>query len=350
MRVGSLFSGYGGLDMAVGGELAWYSEIEPAAMRVMEANHPGVPNLGDITKIDWQEVPPVDVITGGYPCQPFSNAGKRKGKNDERHLWPYVRTAIRELRPRFAFLENVRGHLSLGFADVLGDCAADGLSARWITLRAADAGAPHNRARLFFTISDADCMARPPSSSFRGRSEALARSESQQRIKRSDSDSASDSNSASGEAWRDSGSHGGRIRLKSLGYSPSFADSDRERHGSRQGSEKMAGIDSENAGIAWERERSWQESGAGGFINFGQYEPAIRRWESIVGRSAPDPVIRREDRKRLNPVFVEWMMGLPAGWVTGHGLSISQELKMLGNGVVPQQAALALEMLVSYEI
>ncbi len=79
MKTGSLFSGYGGLDMAVGGDLAWYSEIEPAACKVMEENHPGVPNLGDITEIDWSDVPRVDVLTGGYPCQPFSHAGLRKG-------------------------------------------------------------------------------------------------------------------------------------------------------------------------------------------------------------------------------------------------------------------------------
>jgi DNA (cytosine-5)-methyltransferase 1 len=73
MRVGSLFTGYGGLDMAVGGDLAWYAEVEPAACKVLAAHYPGVPNLGDVTQVDWSAVEPVDVITGGYPCQPFSN-------------------------------------------------------------------------------------------------------------------------------------------------------------------------------------------------------------------------------------------------------------------------------------
>jgi DNA (cytosine-5)-methyltransferase 1 len=158
MRVGSLFTGYGGLDMAVGGDLAWYAEIEPAACKVLAAHYPGVPNLGDITAVDWSQVEPVDVITGGYPCQPFSNAGKRKGADDERHLWPYVRDAIGAIRPRWAVLENVRGHLSLGFADVLADLADLGASARWGVVRAADAGAPHNRARLFIV---ADAAKRP---------------------------------------------------------------------------------------------------------------------------------------------------------------------------------------------
>jgi DNA (cytosine-5)-methyltransferase 1 len=75
---------------------------------------------------------------------------------------------------------------------------------------------------------------------------------------------------------------------------------------------------------------------------WGAYEPAIRRWERILGRPAPTPV---DDRQRLNPVFVEWMMGLPDGWVTDSDLSRKDQLRMLGNGVVPQQAALALHLL-----
>jgi len=75
--------------------------------------------------------------------------------------------------------------------------------------------------------------------------------------------------------------------------------------------------------------------------NWGPYADAIHRWEQILGRPAPSPT----DQRGLNPAFVEWMMGLPEGWVTGLGLSRPAELKMLGNGVVPQQAALALELL-----
>jgi DNA (cytosine-5)-methyltransferase 1 len=149
MRVGSLFTGYGGLDMAVGGDLAWYAEIEPAACEVLAHHHPDVPNLGDITEVDWSQVEPVDIITGGYPCQPFSHAGSRKGKDDERHLWPYVRDAIYALRPRYAILENVSGHLTLGLADVLSDLTQIGFNAEWGTYRASDIGAPHRRERVF---------------------------------------------------------------------------------------------------------------------------------------------------------------------------------------------------------
>ena len=146
VRVGSLFSGYGGLDLAVGGTTQWWSDIEPASVKVMTARHPGVPNLGDITKVDWTEVSEIDVLTGGYPCQPFSHAGLRKVTNDDRHLWPHVLRAIREMGPRLVVLENVRGHISLGFDVVLADLASVGWSARWGVVRASDAGACHQRA------------------------------------------------------------------------------------------------------------------------------------------------------------------------------------------------------------
>jgi len=365
MKVGSLFSGYGGLDLAVGGDLAWYSEIEPAAWKVMEAHYPGVPNLGDITQVDWAEVEPVDVITGGYPCQPFSNAGMRKGKDDERHLWPHVRDAISAIRPRRAVLENVRGHLTLGFDIVLTDLAALGLSARWGVVRAADAGAPHHRARLFI-VTDAE------RSGLQG--------QPKRGVERSGKSAASgeitaNANSAGSQA-RDHGRQGHgdarRPQLVECGEQVATNPSGK-RHGSGQRSSGLGRVGGEAEGSRWQASAAWQESGAGSVedagdtsisdgVNesqaqssignghwsidtWGDYAPAIDRWERVIRRSAPAPTIQRNGRDRLNPVFVEWMMGLPEGWVTGHGLSASQELKMLGNGVVPQQAALALRLL-----
>ena len=124
LTVGSLFSGIGGFDLGLeraGMQVIWQSEIDEFASRVLKKHWPDVPNLGDITKIDWSEIERPDVICGGYPCQPFSTAGKRGGANDKRHLWPAMHNAIRVLRPRYALMENVRGHLSLGFGRVLGD-------------------------------------------------------------------------------------------------------------------------------------------------------------------------------------------------------------------------------------
>jgi DNA (cytosine-5)-methyltransferase 1 len=152
MKVGSLFSGIGGLDLGLeraGMTVAWQSEIDLYACKVLAKHWPGVPNHGDIKQIDWRTVEPVDVICGGYPCQPFSKAGRRQGTEDPRHLWPWVRDAISAVRPRYAILENVREHLSLGFSEVIGELAALGYDCRWDCIPAAAVGAPHLRDRVF---------------------------------------------------------------------------------------------------------------------------------------------------------------------------------------------------------
>jgi site-specific DNA-cytosine methylase len=107
------------------------------------------PNLGNLKVINWATVEPIDILTAGYPCQPFSHAGLRKGTNDERHLWPYIKEAIGRIRPSLVFLENVRGHFGLGFRDVLTDLTDIGYDVRWTLIRASDVGAPHRRERLF---------------------------------------------------------------------------------------------------------------------------------------------------------------------------------------------------------
>lgn len=182
MRLGSLFSGYGGLDLAVeevfGAETAWFAEFEPAPAEVFSQHWPGVPNLGDVTKVDWASVEPVDVIIGGSPCQDLSAAGRRKGMTDgtRSNLWVEMREAIAIIKPRFVVWENVRGALSAVAASdadseleqsarllgdgtarpalralgrVLGDLADLGFDAEWRGVRAADVGAPHGRFRVF---------------------------------------------------------------------------------------------------------------------------------------------------------------------------------------------------------
>jgi DNA (cytosine-5)-methyltransferase 1 len=323
MRVGSLFTGYGGLDLAVGGDLEWYAEIEPAACKVLAHHYPGVPNLGDITQIDWATVPKVDVITGGYPCQPFSSAGKRKGKNDERHLWPFVRDAIRTLGPRYAILENVRGHLTLGFADVLADLAEIGFDAEWTVVAAADIGAPHKRERLFIVAHPA-CRSGGTRSGW-----SHFESERSAGFATRDSAPVADSESSAGRAGCDKSEAvgGAGDNEPSRGNQRIVADTSSGERRPEEHSHLREAI------------RPATESGERTSQNWGQYEPAIRRWEHILGRPAPEPTtVGRNGRPRLNPVFVEWMMGLPLGHVTGHELSTAQCLKMLGNGVVPQQA------------
>ena len=151
LTVGSLFSGIGGLDLGLeraGMNVIWQSEIDPYACRVLSKHWPEVVNHGNIKEINWQEVKRPDVICGGYPCQPFSTAGKRRGEEDPRHLWPWVRTAISELRPQYAILENVRGHLSMGGLSVIGELASIGYDAEWRIVSAASVGANHRRDRV----------------------------------------------------------------------------------------------------------------------------------------------------------------------------------------------------------
>jgi DNA (cytosine-5)-methyltransferase 1 len=137
----------------------WQSEIDPYACRVLKKHWPDVPNLGNIKEINWKEVEKVDVICGGYPCQPFSTAGKRNGEEDPRHLWPWVREAISELRPHYAILENVRGHLSLGGLSVIGELASIGYDAEWRVISAASVGANHKRDRIVIVAYPDNAMA-----------------------------------------------------------------------------------------------------------------------------------------------------------------------------------------------
>lgn len=335
MKIGSLCSGYGGLDLGVmevlGGEVAWHVEYDAAPSKILEHHWPNVPNYGDLTVLDWSTLPPVDVITAGYPCQPFSIAGKRKGADDERHLWPYIKDAIRQLRPRLVFLENVRGHLTLGFGRVVGDLAELGYDTRWVCIRAADAGAPHGRARVFIAAHPAG---QPWSigngDDVRAGCGTIGREPSPGRGSAEDSDRATLDQrgfAASGQA------EGGRSRTN-VG---------------RRGGAPSAAADSDGFGIIGGIERVERDADRpdGSDSIWRDYEPAIRRWEHVIGRLAPAPTAPdgRNGAHRLSARFVEWMMGLPEGHVTDVGLTRAQQLKALGNGVVPQQAALALRLL-----
>jgi DNA (cytosine-5)-methyltransferase 1 len=267
MKIGSLCTGYGGLDLAVeehfNARTVWCAEFDKNASKLIDMRF-DIPNYGDIKSINWAEVEPIDILTAGYPCQPFSHAGYRKGSDDERHLWPYIKEIISHLRPSYVVLENVAGHLSLGFDQVLADLTEIGYDARWEIVRASDVGAPHQRKRLFV-------IAYPASQRCQ---DQLCTTETDGLI----------------ESFTTNSDHAGGIR--SVQGFPSRFNS---RH-----------------------EMSLQ--------------------------TAPNTL---DQLGRLNPEFVEYMMGLPVGWVTESGLARTQQLKMLGNGVVPQQAKYALELLTS---
>lgn len=347
-RIGSLFSGYGGLDLGVqsvlGGEVAWHVEFDKSPAKVLAHHWPQVPNLGDVTTINWDEVPRVDVLTGGYPCQPFSHAGKRKGTKDERHLWPYVCDAIRALGPSLVVLENVRGHLTLGFDSVLADLAGMGWSAEWGVVRASDAGACHQRARLFI-------VAYPSGGRWQWSGPAQL-TESPEDAARHSPRTAAHSDGAPGE----SGVAGvGVPDAAGCGESPTDAVSSGRGGGSQQqkrGTTRRATTAGAGEDVPADADAPRPQGGESAegqpLPAWGDYEPAIRRWERVLGRPAPAPTEPgRTGKPRLSPAFVEWMMGLDAGHVTDPqiGLSRNEQLKILGNGVMPAQAGLALAML-----
>lgn len=151
-RVGSLFSGIGGLELGLeraGMSVAWQVEIDPFCRRVLAKHWPDVPRYEDVHDVDSLLLEPVDIIAGGFPCQPFSFAGKGLAQDDPRWLWPEFRRIVGDLRPSYVLLENVTAILARGFGDVLGDLAALGYDAEWDCLPAATFGAPQRRDRVF---------------------------------------------------------------------------------------------------------------------------------------------------------------------------------------------------------
>ncbi|MEU7639856.1 DNA (cytosine-5-)-methyltransferase [Streptomyces sp. NPDC039016] len=182
-RIGSLCSGYGGLDIGVsavvGGTVMWHCEVDPNASKILAHHWPDVPNLGDLAAVDFRDVEPVDVLTAGFPCQDVSLAGKRAGiaKGTRSGLWLHIARAIETLRPSLAVIENVPGLLSAahsvvepcpwcvgdGGAEsplralgaVLGDLAGFGYDAEWCCVRASEIGAAHQRKRVFIAARPA---------------------------------------------------------------------------------------------------------------------------------------------------------------------------------------------------
>ena len=159
LTVGSICAGIGGWDLGLeraGMVTRWQVEIDPWCRRVLAKHFPDATRYEDAHAVDYAEVEDVDVIAAGYPCQPFSVAGRRAGFDDPRNVWPAVARAVRDIRPRFVLLENVTGHLSVGFGDVLGDLAAFGYRVEWDVIPAAAFGAPHLRERVWIVGARAD--------------------------------------------------------------------------------------------------------------------------------------------------------------------------------------------------
>jgi DNA (cytosine-5)-methyltransferase 1 len=168
LNVLELFAGIGGMSLGLqraGLRIVGHVEINPFCRAVLHRHWPEVPAHDDVrTTIGWwhsQPRPRVDVVAGGYPCQPESTAGRRLGEADPRWLWPAMADVIADLRPRYVIGENVLGHRTKGLARVLADLRRLDYTARAGVVRACEMGAPHPRARLF-VLAHAQGSGRPP--------------------------------------------------------------------------------------------------------------------------------------------------------------------------------------------
>lgn len=158
LKVGSLFSGAGLCDLGLqwaGFRHQWFCEIDPFCRAVLARHWPNFPLYEDVKTLKGSELPSVDVLCGGFPCQDVSQGGKHAGikEGTRSGLWLEYARLIGEIRPKYVIIENVRGLLSLGIDLVLGDLAALGYDAEWEILPAAALGAPHHRERVFIVAS-----------------------------------------------------------------------------------------------------------------------------------------------------------------------------------------------------
>ena len=337
-RIGSLCSGYGGLDMAVeavtGGRTVWVCDNAPGPAAVLAHRWPNTPNHGDMTTTDWATVEPVDVVAAGFPCQPVSHAGRRAGIHDERWLFGDVIRCIVGTRARLLVCENVPGLLTANNGDamarVVEGLAAVGWVGRWRTVAAADIGAPHRRQRVFI-------VAHPAHTDSDRRSDLLgARLRPQPPRDGADADP----DTPHQRPDRTFQSRGRRHRSTYRGGGAT-ADPSGVRREERQ---RPAPRQAPGGRPQCRDQRRGRDA-----VDWGPYRAAVERWEHLTG-PAPDPTIQNHagDGRRLSPMFVEWMMGLPPGWVTAvPGLTYGGQLHLLGNGVVPQQAEHALRWLLT---
>ncbi|MGW5332454.1 DNA cytosine methyltransferase [Streptomyces bauhiniae] len=394
----SLCTGSAALDQAVetvtGLTTVAVAERDRAASRLLAARMPHTVNLGDITAVDWPAVaagmPRPAALTAGFPCQDISNAGPRGGiAGDRSGLWKTVAHAIRHLRPRLVFLENVAAIRSRGLDVVAADLAAIGYDARWMCLRASDpeVGACHRRDRWFAVAYPAaenpHLTTRPergttaPRQTQGGRARAHAGGRSGllaapgEPLRLLPTPAAADGTGGPGTSPKRRGGMNLRTAVTLL-PTPAARDwksgaSNLIGTNSRPLNEVVVNLLPTPKASDGPHGGPNQRDTAGNYYLPGQavrlddrwvatngtdYGPAIRRWETALGRPAPEPTEPgTKGNRRLAPAFVEWMMGAEPGWVTDPELSLSRsdQLKILGNGVVIHQAAHAYSLLLGMD-
>lgn len=295
MKIGSLFTGIGGLELGVfntvastvpyDNDIEWIAETDGNALKILEHStmFHGVPNIGDVTKIDWTTVPDVDCITGGTPCQDFSYLGTRKGLEGEKSslLYTFIE-AVKAKKPEYVLWENVPGALTKGAYDVLLDMLNEAdYSTSSVILPASSLGMPHKRRRIFVFAERTEQLAIPFNTQ-------LVEVRPDTRL-----------------CYLPTPNRSRMDGRKSPGYPkrPSFYDL-----------------------------KHWSEDEVRA-----SYGEAIELWEQTLGREAP-PLAK--PKGVLNVEFIEWMMGFPKGWVTdADNVSRTAKLAALGNACTPPQAS-----------
>lgn len=359
--IGSLFSGYGGLELGIqhvypDAQVMWQSEIDEGCQRLLKQHYPNTPNLGDITKIDWHTVPHVDIIYGGSPCQDMSQAGLRAGmkQGTRSGLWEYMRQGIETLQPEIVIWENARGALNApatslssmesatglmgdepnqpvnrAVGRVLGDLDNLGYNAAWHGLRASDIGACHHRYRIFLVAVKQDTGV-----------PAWARNIHYPSAVEADTPHILPTPTSRDykDVWGAAKHRPADTDTLSRALSKVLPTPD--AHMGERGSMEPCVVRERNHAL---RLNDVAEKGIALHGEWGEYERAIIRHEKLVGRPAPMPCeLSKNSLPRLSSQFVEWMMCLPEDWVCHQGLSRRQELQALGNGVVPPQAAMGI--------
>jgi DNA (cytosine-5)-methyltransferase 1 len=307
---GSLFSGIGGLDLGLeraGFQLRWQVERDEWCRAILARHWPGVRRHRDARALVGPELEPVDLIAGGFPCQPVSIAGRRRGVDDERWLWPEFARVIRLLRPRYALVENVPGLLTAGggFGSILGDLAESGYDAEWQCIPASAVGAPHLRWRVFL-------LAYPERAAIRGDAGGLA----------------GEAGAGAGE-----GSQRDRFWLDDGAGCPALAHAERKRLPARDGP-----IPSE-PGRAYRRDMAMVEPGRQGRLHTGEGPAGV----GVTGPGSRDNPSPGDTGFRVfagGEIRVsQWWAIEPDVGRVAHGIPRRVDrLRGLGNAVVPQVA------------
>jgi DNA (cytosine-5)-methyltransferase 1 len=334
--VGSLCSGAAALESIFHAEPVWHAEDDDDMSTLLGKHFPDVPNMGSIRPlvIDWGRQARPDIVTAGFPCQPISGAGRQRHREDERYLWPDVARIIHVTGPRAVFLENVQRITSIDGGSVLTEILTDlrlmGYAARWTVLGACAVGLAHHRHRWFCWAEWVGDNA-PPAQHVKvpcGAPRTGGRRLLPTPLAR-DGNTCGEGGVAYWERKRAAGWDKGMPLGAVVRLFPTPRATDGPNGGPNQRGRK--GDLALPSAVLGER--------------FGEYALAVEQHAAVTGVLPPEPTEPNSNGEpRLSPAFAEWLMDLPAGWVTDYFGRVPA-LRGIGNGVVPRQARAAWELL-----